>query len=120
MKSWSTDRKIRLVFTLAFALLSAIPVVVYTNKQRLEDANHWIAHTYEVIATLESTMRSLADAETGQRGYLITGRDSYLSSYEVCSFQIKNLQAKLLDLTADNPDQQHRLDIIKPKVLAKL
>ena len=111
---WSTDRKIKMVFTLAFALLSTIPLVVYSNKQQLLEANRWVSHTYEVIATLESSVRAVADAESAKRGYVISGDESYLGAYEASSFGAKKMLAKLRDLTADNRSQQFRLDALKP------
>src|SRR6185295_8102292 len=96
-------------FAVAFALLSAMPLVVHWNREKLTDSNQWVAHTYEVIATLEATMRSLSDAETIERGYVITGRESYVAPHEATCFAAKNLLARLQRLTEDNPSQQRRV-----------
>ena len=117
---WITDRKIKLGFALAFTLLSAMPLVVYWNREAITESNRWVAHTYEVIATLEATMRSLCDAETIERGYVITGREGYVASEEATCFAAKNLLAKLQRLTEDNPSQQRRLMKLKPVLLAKI
>src|SRR5881628_3309027 len=111
MSRWTTDRRIKLGFTIAFALLLALPVVAHWNRNQLTASNRWVAHTYEVIATVEATMRSLSDAENIERGYLITGRESYVAPYEATCFQIRNLLGKLGRLTEDNASQQRRLSV---------
>jgi CHASE3 domain sensor protein len=103
MFRWTTDHRIKLGFSLAFALLAAVPLVVYSNKEKLVESNRQVAHTYEVIATLEATLRSLSDAETVERGFVITGDESYVAPYEATCFQTRNLVAKLQNLTADTP-----------------
>lgn len=45
------------------------------------EAKGWLVHTYEVIAHIESLLSKLEDAETGQRGYLLTGMEEYLEPY---------------------------------------
>ena len=42
-----------------------------------------VAHTHEVLDALEQLISTLKDAETGQRGYLITGEPRYLDPYEL-------------------------------------
>jgi signal transduction histidine kinase/DNA-binding NarL/FixJ family response regulator len=116
----STDRRIKLAFSLGFALLSALPMIVYWNKERMTESAEWVSHTHEVITTLEATMRSLSDAETIERGYIITGHESYVAPYEATCFQAKNLVAKLQNLTSDNATQQKTLQALKPLVLQKL
>ena len=52
MGRWTNDRKITVGFVTAFALMFALPVIVYDNKSRLLDSSQWIAHTHRVIAEL--------------------------------------------------------------------
>jgi signal transduction histidine kinase/DNA-binding response OmpR family regulator len=120
IKRLSTDRKIKLAFSFGFALLSALPAIVYWNKERMVDSAEWVSHTHEVIATLEATSRSLAEAESIERGYIITGHESYIGPFEVTVFQAKNLVARLQNLTADSLSQQRRILTLKPLVLDKL
>jgi PAS domain S-box-containing protein len=83
-------------------------------------ATEWLRHTDEVrleVARLQST---LLDAETGARGYLVTGLPAYLEPYDrarsIWKVQLDELRA----LTSDNPDQQARLHRLEVLVEAKL
>ena len=62
----------------------------------------------------------LKDAETGQRGYLLTGDDTYLEPYRLADASIDNVIKQLRDLTADNPAQAHRLEQALPLIQSKM
>ena len=61
----------------------------------------------------------MKDAETGQRGYVITGETSYLEPYQGAHEAVDQKLKRLLELTADSPIQQRRLAAIEPLVAAK-
>src|SRR6476469_560632 len=65
-------------------------------------------------------LSTLKDAETGQRGYLITGTPSYLAPYNRAIAQIHQRVQQLQTLTSDNQNQQQRLQTLQPLVDAKL
>ena len=116
----SRDRKITLGFLVAFALLSTIPMFVFENRGRLLDDSHWVTHTQEVITALESTMQAVSDAESGSRGFVITGRDEYLEHYSSATDNVRSRLASLWTLTADNGSQQQRLEKLKPLIRTRL
>jgi diguanylate cyclase (GGDEF)-like protein len=78
-----------------------------------EEKLGWVIHTHEVLNSAEKLLSSMTDAETGQRGYLLTGDPAYLDPY------LKGLSSselsfiKLYSLTSDNPKQTKRLNNIK-------
>ena len=59
------------------------------------------------------------DAESGQRGYLLTHRESYLEPYERAVAESHDQLKKLRQMTADNPAQQKNLDLLEPLVNVK-
>ena len=61
----------------------------------------------------------MQSAETGQRGYLLTGRTDYLTPYRDDIARAIQLRAELLRLTANNANQQVRLDALAPLLLRK-
>jgi len=73
----------------------------------------------EVLARIESLLSELKDAETGQRGYLLTGQDSYLAPYNAAVQAIPGQLEDLHKLTLD-PGQQVRLVSLQPLIAAKL
>src|SRR5271156_66802 len=62
----------------------------YQSLVRLSELRAGGSRTREVLLHLESLMSSLKDAETGQRGYLLTGRDPYLEPYRPARIAIKD------------------------------
>ena len=118
--SWTNGRKIGAGFAVPLAILIAIGLVSYRSTSRLIETSHQVTHTYAVLTDLERVLSALKDAETGQRGYLLTGTERYLDPYSAAVRSIDADVKNLRKLTADNPNQQRRLDALEPLVAAKL
>lgn len=89
---------------LSAALLTLIFVVwVFLNDsaryKRLDQAGE---HLHQIIDTAQAALSALSDAETGQRGFIITGRDSYLEPYRVGIRALDNAVDLLTRLVAGN------------------
>jgi len=54
----------------------------WRQEEASTEAKGWLLHTNEVIGHVESLLNKLQDAETGQRGYLLTGNEDYLEPYQ--------------------------------------
>ena len=80
----------------------------------------WVTHTMEVERSVQSLVNSLVDAETGQRGFLLTQRAVYLEPYDGGRSRIAQQLSELRRLTADNRDQQQRLDEVEPLIAERL
>ncbi|WP_189329875.1 methyl-accepting chemotaxis protein [Actinoplanes ianthinogenes] len=78
-----------------------------------------VAHTYQVLEALNTVLSTLKDAETGQRGFLITGTDDYLQPYTDAKNNVTGTIDAVATLTADNPRQQERIGKLRPLVTAK-
>jgi PAS domain S-box-containing protein len=87
-----------------------IGTATYFSFQSLLERNELVNHTNEVIRTSEKVESFLKDAETGHRGYFITGDKTYLAPYYAGHDSVPVYLAKLRKLTADNASQQARLD----------
>ena len=96
-------------------LLAAIVVVSFNAWYALRSVDvllhgeDWVQHTYQVIAQVEDVMGSVKDAETGNRGFLLTGDESYLTPYNDALQQLPGELDEFAKLTADNPSQHIRL-----------
>ena len=77
-KNWTFGRRIAAGFGLAGLVLLVIIGISYRATSGLIDNNASVTHTYLVREDLSRLIAQLTDAETGQRGYLITGEDDYL------------------------------------------
>lgn len=108
--------KIALSFALGLAIFAAITIVSYQGTHRLVEAARLEAHTHEVIGQLKDLSAQLKDAETNQRGYLITGDQRYLEPYTNIVQELDGKISTLQQLTADNSDQQQRLARLEPLI----
>jgi CHASE3 domain sensor protein len=107
-------------FGLAAVTLLLIALVSYRNANLLIETEHWVGHTHQVRAELAELLSQLKDAETGQRGYVITGEESYLDPYKSGVTGSKTTLADLKNLTGDNPSQQRRFAAVTPLIDGKL
>ncbi|MBB3210490.1 CHASE3 domain sensor protein [Rhodopirellula rubra] len=68
--------------SIVIVVLVANGWISYANSQWLRKHDRWVSHTLEVLVHMESFQGSLIDAETGGRGFLLTGDESFLEPYE--------------------------------------
>src|SRR4051794_7505580 len=89
-------------FVLALLVLGVNAWVSYHNTQQLVANEHAEARTHQALMELEGIRASVADAETGQRGYLLTGQEAFLKPYADSAAHIKERMARLEELTSDS------------------
>ncbi len=116
----STERKVGIGFAFALACLGAVGVVSYLSVVHLNEDAAWVEHTHEVLGRLDLLLAALTDAETAERGYVITGEESYLEPYRQSAQDVDVEASRLRELTADNRSQQQRLDSLAPLVSDRL
>jgi len=85
-----------------------------------QTAQEWSRHSLVVLGTVKDLNLAVTAAETGQRGYLLTGNDDYLAPYEEAIGHVTFLTGELQRLTADNPIQQDRLRTLSPMLQHRL
>ena len=117
--NWTIKRKLFSAFGLALVIMLAIGGLSYRSTKSLVQTAGWVSHTYAVLEQLTLVQSGLKDAETGQRGFLITGEERYLEPYNNSRQKIDSAVATLRKLTADNPKQQARLDRLGPLIEGK-
>jgi len=93
--------------------------ITYWNSRTLRDSAEWVAHTHEVIVALDDVLSLMKDAETGQRGFVVTGNEDYLGPYNAAIAEIDRRIEDVSQLTADNPEQQARIPFLKSHVEEK-
>ena len=119
-KNWTIGRRLVTGFGLAGLTLLVIAFVSYRNITGLIDNDGWVEHSNQVRIELANLLSELKDAETGQRGYLLTGNESYLEPWEAASREIKGTFTEVVNRTADNPSQQRLLASLSPVIDSKL
>jgi signal transduction histidine kinase len=73
-----------------------------------------------VMDELDGTLSTLKDAETGERGFLITGEQPYLEPYDQALSAITQHLQRLRTLTADDPDERRSLPLLERAISSKL
>jgi len=95
-----------LVCALACAAIGAFTVIVVNKSVLLRQADLAATQWRDLVATNERTLGALRDAETGQRGYLLTQQADYLEPYQFASRSVPELTRLLESLTRDLPGQR--------------
>jgi PAS domain S-box-containing protein len=106
-------------YVVALLLLLAAGLLAYRGLTRLIADEAWVEHTHVVLLRLESVISLLKDAETAQRGYLLTGENEFLEPLRDAQRRTLAHQRALDSLTADNPAQQRRLDTLRTLVAGR-
>src|ERR1700686_5585703 len=93
----------------ALMILLGIGVLSYWGTVRDEEDRKWVTHTLLVVEKLQTVRIDITQAETGQRGFMLTGQDRYLKLYGAGVNQVRQDMTELRDLTSDNPRQQEAI-----------
>ena len=101
----ATRWKLVIGFGLATALLAAIAVLAHLSTSRLIADGQMVAHTLEVLATLEECLAQILDAETDQRGFLLTGDEGFRVAFASSAARAANKAGELVAMVSDNPEQ---------------
>lgn len=110
------------LFSLALALIftiAALTISEVANRALTESYQH-ISRAQQLVGELQELRKLLLNIETGQRGYIITGRREYLQPYEQALNGITPTLAALRELTRNDPEQSERLDRLGPLVKQRL
>ncbi|MGO4674889.1 response regulator [Bosea sp. 2YAB26] len=103
---------------IAFFLISGI--VAFLNLQALRNGSERVIQTHQVIVALERLMSQAQDAETGQRGFLLTGDERYLAPYNAAVSAIPAQLDEISERTRENPSQGPRIAALRRQVGSKL
>ena len=120
MQKLNRNYLVNISFAMALIIFSSLGWLAYQNMTAVKASVYLVSHTHVVIDEMDLLLATVTDAETGQRGFIITDDEEYLEPYHKALAQISHLQTSLRDLTKDNPIQQKRLDGIDQLIDKKL
>ena len=109
MKNLSVRGQLLLGFGVVIAIFVASSILISIQFKQNIESNRWTAHTYEVLLEAEHILASLVNIETGQRGYLLAGEDSFLEPLHQGERDFNLAYSRIKTLTSDNAVQQERL-----------
>ena len=107
-------RRMTALTAVGFGLLLLTAVSSLVVSQRMDDLFERVDHTFEVRRTLADLEQAVADAESHQRGFLVTGQPALLNASRAARDDALRSFERLRDLTFDNPDQTERLNELRP------
>lgn len=113
-------RNLQMGFGLSLFILISISVASYISIQNLFESSHWVDHSNLVIRKLEYTASVMKDAETGQRGFLLTGDYKFLEPYNGAYRKAIKSVNEVQELTIDNPQMQSKTTVIKEILVKRL
>jgi methyl-accepting chemotaxis protein len=100
-------------FALVVLVLVSVIGIGYLNLSRYSDTSGWNTHTYHVLEETTGILGSLVNIETGQRGFLVAGKDEFLEPLNAGKQAFSKHFDKAKELTLDNAKQQERLAKLK-------
>src|SRR5215212_10393176 len=117
---WTVEKKIAAGFGLLLAILLAVGLLSYRNTLKLIRDGNLVAHSHEVLDELDGTLSSVKDAETGQRGFVITGDEGYLQPFTAALPAIGRHLMRLKGLTEGDAAQRRSLGQLESRIADRL
>jgi methyl-accepting chemotaxis protein len=108
-----------MAFAVPVVVLAVVGVIAFVNTNTLETSNRLVAHTYQVLNALDAVDGDLDDAESGARGYVITGHPDELDLYNEGAGAIDG-HLDTVEALAVVPAQHERVVALRDQVGAKL
>lgn len=94
--------------------VACLSIFLYREFFSVSLASKWVTHTHQVRSELWAAQSDMRDAESGQRGYLLTGRKTYLEPYHRGLKNINERLTRIKDLVVESPTQMNALfDAVK-------
>src|SRR6266705_3609211 len=109
---WSIERRVLAGFGLVFAGIVVISAISYRNTAVLIENSRLDTKSHELVQLLGSGGEALDAAESGHRRYLVTGDESYLTSYQTVVERMPEYLRYLRGLTNEGAEQRDRVAIL--------
>jgi signal transduction histidine kinase/ActR/RegA family two-component response regulator len=120
MEHESAQARVRLGLIGGFALLLCVCTLMIIAAFSSSGADKLVEHSMLVRQTLAQLLQALQQAESGQRGYLLTGDESYIAPYVQAKTELPVLEGQLRQLTEKSLQHQRQLDELYPLIAAKM
>ena len=117
---WSIERRVLAGFGLVFSGIVVISAISYRNTAVLIENSRLDTKSHELVQLLGSVGEALGAAESGHRRYLVTGDESYLTSYRAVVEQMPEYLRYLRGLTNEEAEQQARLATLEQLIARQL
>jgi CHASE3 domain sensor protein len=108
----------RVLFSNSFTwvLMSVVSFIAYQSINSMSETADWVEHTHQVIRNASKIEKLVVDMETGERGFLITGKKEFLEPYELGKKNLSKIIDETKKLVLDNPVQIENLKKINHSI----
>ncbi len=106
-------------FALVLLLIAANAFVSYRSVRRVNLNNERVLKTTQTLAQMQAILSTMQDAEAGQRGYIITGKENYLEPYNRALGNIAQ-QQRVLGALVKEPDIRRQIALLNEQIEARL
>ena len=117
---WKVARKGLVLISVPLAFVLAFVVLVTRVRRAQEEAQSLSLRSKEVIAQAETVLKNLIDAQSGVRGYVITGDPSFAEPYRRAAAEVPEEMRRLKELAPDDPAQQARVARLEAKAAERM
>ena len=114
------ERRSFLWSTLGLGMLVWVSLTGAWIVRQVTQSDYWVDHTNEVLRHNEHILNDIREAESAERGYIITGDDSYLAPYEAAQRDLPQSIERVKELTRDNPGQQARINELESLISERI
>jgi diguanylate cyclase (GGDEF)-like protein/PAS domain S-box-containing protein len=105
----ASSHKTQLAFGTAILALLMVGAISLRGIAVSHRSEEWVRHTHQVLEHLQSLLIAMQGVETSARGFILTGKESYLETYRTEIVNSTQEEMIVRDLTVDNPNQQRRI-----------
>ncbi|WP_164019899.1 methyl-accepting chemotaxis protein [Pyxidicoccus trucidator] len=116
----SIGNRIALGFGLSLLVLLVLAGVAFQGANQLTESTQGLLTTHENVSAIREVRTLLTQAESSQRGFLLTGEEPYLGPYQQVITTLKEDVAMLREAMADRPQQRARLARLEPALMERL
>jgi CHASE3 domain sensor protein len=114
------DPYVALGLLAVFSFFVMSGAIAYNNIRNLADDTAEVGRTHDVLSSLDRLLSDLKDAETGQRGFLLTGNNEYLGPYNVATTKVISDEDAVRALIANDATQRARFVALERHIEDKL
>ena len=113
------EKKIATGFIACAIVLIGVAIFSFKNTEKYIASNNLVNHSHAVLYEFEQVLMYTVDAETGVRGYIITGNETFLKSFLPSKVKANEQLAYLKKLTKDNTDQQNIIEKLSNRIKSR-
>jgi signal transduction histidine kinase/CheY-like chemotaxis protein len=115
-----TPPLLRAGFAAVLAVFVIVALLGAAALRRAEDSGRLLIHTEQVLTQLEAILARSVEAETGTRGFILTGDPEFLEPIKDAERALHTHLNSVAKLTGDNPRQQQRVELLRTRVASHI